>query len=75
MRRLILPAVYSRQASPDALAGAGLSALPHPLSQHQLDTFLALTRGGAPIVFNRAMTGDGKTLAGLLAVRVSLRDT
>ena len=36
------------------------------LSQHQVETYLALTRGEYDVVFNTAMTGDGKSLAGQL---------
>ena len=37
------------------------------LSQHQVDTYLALTRDDGPdVVINIAMTGDGKSLAGQL---------
>lgn len=36
------------------------------LSQHQVETYLALTGGEYDVVFNTAMTGDGKTLAGQL---------
>ncbi len=37
------------------------------LSQHQVDTYRALTaKDGPDVVFNTAMTGDGKSLAGQL---------
>ncbi|NJN84197.1 MAG: hypothetical protein HC802_19245, partial [Caldilineaceae bacterium] len=37
------------------------------LSQHQVDTYLALVQAdGADVIFNTAMTGDGKSLAGQL---------
>lgn len=36
------------------------------LSQHQVETYLTLTGGKYDVVFNTAMTGDGKTLAGQL---------
>ena len=37
------------------------------LSQHQVDTYAALTQPDGPdVVFNTAMTGDGKSLAGQL---------
>lgn len=38
------------------------------LSQHQAETYKALTEGDADIVFNTAMTGDGKSLAAYLPV-------
>ncbi|MCZ7574545.1 MAG: type I-D CRISPR-associated helicase Cas3' [Ardenticatenaceae bacterium] len=66
MRRVHLPAVYSKLAALDALAAAGLGSEPRHLSRHQLETYLALTRGNATVVFNTAITGDGKSLAGLL---------
>lgn len=37
------------------------------LSQHQVDTYAALTQPDGPdVIFNTAMTGDGKSLAGQL---------
>lgn len=36
------------------------------LSQHQLETYRALTTDDADVVFNTAMTGDGKSLAAFL---------
>lgn len=66
MKRIHLPDVYSRLAKDEALVAAGLVDLPYRLYQHQLETFLALTQGTTPVVFNTAMTGDGKSLAGSL---------
>jgi len=40
------------------------------LSQHQVETYLALTEGDAEVIFNTAMTGDGKSLAGQLPLLV-----
>ena len=59
--------VYSRLVDrvPDAVA----VRLPPGwrLSQHQVETYEALTRPDGPdVVFNTAMTGDGKSLAGQL---------
>lgn len=59
--------VYSRLAQriPDAVK----KVLPTGwhLSQHQVHTYEALTRPNGPdVVFNTAMTGDGKSLAGQL---------
>lgn len=68
MKRIHLPDVYSRLAEDEALAAAGLTGLPYQLYQHQLETFLALTQGTTPVVFNTAMTGDGKSLAGSLSL-------
>jgi CRISPR-associated endonuclease/helicase Cas3 len=36
------------------------------LSQHQVETYRALTGGEYDVIFNTAMTGDGKSLAGQL---------
>lgn len=36
------------------------------LSQHQVDTYRALTADDTDVIFNTAMTGDGKSLAGQL---------
>jgi CRISPR-associated endonuclease/helicase Cas3 len=68
MRSLYLPMVASKLADPEAVAAAGLGELPPGLmlSQHQLDTTLALQKGTVPIIFNTAMTGDGKSLASQL---------
>ena len=40
------------------------------LSQHLVETYLALTKGDADVIFNTAMTGDGKSLAGQLPVLI-----
>jgi len=40
------------------------------LYQHQLETYRALTEGEADVIFNTAMTGDGKSLAGQLSALV-----
>lgn len=67
-RTLYLPTVYSQLADNDAIRDAGLACLPYRIAQHQFETYLALRSGSAPLIFNTAMTGDGKTLAGLLAM-------
>ncbi len=36
------------------------------LSKHQVETYRALTEGDTEVIFNTAMTGDGKSLAGQL---------
>ncbi len=36
------------------------------LSKHQVETYRALTESDAEVIFNTAMTGDGKSLAGQL---------
>lgn len=70
-----LKPVYSKLADPVEEEALGLSAkLPVSadgarwrLSQHQVDTYRALTAADGPdVVFNTAMTGDGKSLAGQL---------
>lgn len=40
------------------------------LSSHQLETYKALVDGNADVIFNTAMTGDGKSLAGQLPVLI-----
>lgn len=40
------------------------------LSQHQVETYSALTSGNYDVVFNTAMTGDGKSLAAYLPTLV-----
>ncbi len=70
MRIHTLP-VYSKLADkiPDALK----AKLPKGwrLSQHQVETYQALTDPNGPdVIFNTAMTGDGKSLAGQLPALV-----
>jgi len=69
MRLHLLP-VYSRLADPTAVDTRPelkrcLPAGWH-LSQHQLATYQALRDDSVDVVINTAMTGDGKSLAGLL---------
>ncbi|MFZ5916086.1 MAG: type I-D CRISPR-associated helicase Cas3' [Chloroflexota bacterium] len=40
------------------------------LSSHQVETYQALTTGDADVIFNTAMTGDGKSLAAYLPVLI-----
>jgi len=70
-----LKPVYSKLADPAEVETLGLSTklpvvsngIPWQLSQHQVDTYRALTDAHGPdVVFNTAMTGDGKSLAGQL---------
>jgi CRISPR-associated endonuclease/helicase Cas3 len=59
--------VYSRLA--DVIPSKIISKLPNQwrLSQHQVETYRVLTDPHCPdVVFNTAMTGDGKSLAGQL---------
>ena len=67
MKITTLP-VFSKLADEKDIPVDVLEALPQGwrLSQHQLDTYLALTQGEADVIFNTAMTGDGKSLAGQL---------
>src|SRR6266545_6079441 len=44
------------------------------LSQHQLATYRALGDPGVDVVINTAMTGDGKSLAGLLPLLANNRN-
>lgn len=73
MHHLCLQAVDSRLATSDEYETAGIDIQQIPtdaagqhwrLTGHQAATVAALRYGTAPIVINRAMTGDGKTLAG-----------
>lgn len=71
MKIYTLP-VYSRLADPHTIPAELHDCLPpsRRLSQHQLDTYQALTQGEAEVIFNTAMTGDGKSLAGQLPTLV-----
>src|ERR1044071_3272050 len=73
MRFSLLP-VYSQLANPNDIPDELANKLPAGvrLSQHQLETYVALARDDIDVVINTAMTGDGKSLAGqmpLLAKR------
>lgn len=70
-----LKPVYSRLAEMAEVASVGLAerlpigadGAPWRLSRHQVTTYRSLTAVGGPdIVFNTALTGDGKSLAGQL---------
>lgn len=67
MRIRTLP-VYSSLAEEAAVPQEVQPRLPEGwrLSQHQVETYKALTQGDADVIFNTAMTGDGKSLAGQL---------
>ncbi len=60
--------VYSRLAEPDEVPPEVAARLPEgwQLSKHQVETYKALTEGDADVIFNTAMTGDGKSLAAYL---------
>jgi len=65
--------VYSRLAEPGEVPPELQARLPAGwrLSQHQVETYRALTEGEADIIFNTALTGDGKSLAAYLPVLTS----
>jgi CRISPR-associated endonuclease/helicase Cas3 len=60
--------VYSKLADPTTIPAEIASIQPQgwQLSQHQLETYRALIDPSIDVVINTAMTGDGKSLAGLL---------
>jgi len=72
MKITTLP-VFSKLADENALPKELRERLPKgwKLSQHQLDTYKALTGNEYDVIFNTAMTGDGKSLAGQLAALVN----
>ncbi|MEG4634759.1 type I-D CRISPR-associated helicase Cas3' [Microcoleus sp. AR_TQ3_B6] len=63
---ILLKAVYSRPAQ-TLPSGITLPAGWDGLSQHQVETYEALKEPTIDIVFNTAITGDGKSLAAFLA--------
>ena len=70
--------VYSKLADEAEVKALGLwEKLPEKedgsrwqLSQHQVETYKALTSEDCDVVFNTAMTGDGKSLAGQLPILI-----
>lgn len=64
--------VYSKLADVTAIPPEVAARLPKgwQLSQHQLETYRALIDPAVDVVINTAMTGDGKSLAGLLPLLV-----
>lgn len=64
--------VYSRLAEPSEVPPEVVARMPEgwQLSRHQVETYRALTGQDVKIVFNTAMTGDGKSLAGQLPVLI-----
>jgi CRISPR-associated endonuclease/helicase Cas3 len=64
--------VYSKLADPAEVPPEIVARQPEglQLSQHQMETYQALTKGDADVIFNTAMTGDGKSLAGQLPVLI-----
>ncbi len=71
MEIITLP-VWSRLAPEEAVPPEVRSRCPVDirLSSHQLETYKALVEGNADVIFNTAMTGDGKSLAGQLPVLI-----
>ncbi len=64
--------VYSKLASKENVPGKIAARLPDGwhLSEHQVETYKALTQGASEVIFNIAMTGDGKSLAAYLPTLV-----
>ena len=71
MKITTLP-VYSKLAEAAEIPPELQSGLPKDwrLSKHQVETYQALTNGDYDVVFNTAMTGDGKSLAGQLPMLI-----
>jgi CRISPR-associated endonuclease/helicase Cas3 len=69
--------VYSKLADPTTIPDVIARRLPadRQLSEHQLRTYEALNEPDVAVVINTAMTGDGKSLAGLLPLLVQRRPT
>lgn len=70
MMRIKLLPVFSKLAEEGEIPPELRSRLPQGmrLSRHQVETYRALTEEEAEVVFNTAMTGDGKSLAGQLPI-------
>ncbi|MBC7248952.1 MAG: type I-D CRISPR-associated helicase Cas3' [Anaerolineae bacterium] len=69
MRIKTLP-VYSKLADMADIPSKMAARLPPGwrLSQHQVETYKAVTEGSTEVILNTAMTGDGKSLAAYLPV-------
>src|SRR5713226_2758021 len=65
---LQLGPIYSRLASDDDLKGLNTDKLPrsYELRLHQAQTWQAFSNTEAKVIFDTALTGDGKSLAGQL---------
>ncbi|WP_448561809.1 type I-D CRISPR-associated helicase Cas3' [Trichothermofontia sp.] len=72
--RIRLKSVYSKPAS-NLPAEITLPSGWSSLSWHQVETFNALSDPGLDVIFNTAMTGDGKSLAGYLKAMMGLNPT
>ncbi len=65
---LTLGPVYSRLADAEDLKGLNIVRLPshYTLRRHQAQTWQAFSNSDAEVIFDTALTGDGKSLAGQL---------
>src|SRR6266566_2245254 len=63
---LRLGPVYSRLADDDDLKGLNTARLPYQLRHHQARTWQAFSNSDTDVIFDTALTGDGKSLAGQL---------
>ncbi len=63
---LRLGPVYSRLADDDDLKGLNTARLPYQLRHHQARTWQVFSNSDADVIFDTALTGDGKSLAGQL---------
>ena len=72
---LKLGPVHSRLAEDNDLQGLNTGALPahYNLRQHQAQTWQAFSNSDADVIFDTALTGDGKSLAGQLPMLVDDR--
>jgi CRISPR-associated endonuclease/helicase Cas3 len=70
MRTLFLKLgpVYSRLSDENDLSGLNTAQLPsnYKLRRHQALTWQAISNSDADVIFDTALTGDGKSLAGQL---------
>jgi len=71
---IITPSVWSKQVTETEMVDAGLQdRLPAGIRpyRHQLETYRELRNPGQRVVINRAITGDGKSLAAQLCTLVN----
>ncbi len=68
--------VYSKLAKENDIPVELAERLPKGwhLSQHQVETYRALVSGEYDVIFNTAMTGDGKSLAGQLPTLLDFKN-
>ncbi|MCI0489308.1 MAG: type I-D CRISPR-associated helicase Cas3' [Blastocatellia bacterium] len=72
MNKIVLKEIYSRLASSDIQGGSIGS---RRLAQHQLKTYQLIGNPDVEVVFNTALTGDGKSLAAYLPALQNGRPT